>query len=145
MYLHQRENWWNFNYDKEAVMNRLGPVRAMQGLMLGRMTSLGFDFQDEAMLATMTLELVRSCEIEGEALNMEEVRSSIARRLGIDTAGLVPSSRYVDGIVEMLMDASRHYEEPLSDERLFGWHNVLFPTGRSGLYAIEVGLSLIHI
>lgn len=139
MYLHQRENWWNFNYDKEAVMNRLGPVRAMQGLMLGRMTSLGFDFQDEAMLATMTLELVRSCEIEGEALNMEEVRSSIARRLGIDTAGLVPSSRYVDGIVEMLMDASRHYEDPLSDERLFGWHNVLFPTGRSGLYAIEVG------
>lgn len=139
MYLHQRKNWWNFNYDKEAVMNRLGTVRAMQGLMLGRMTSLGFDFQDEAMLTTMSLELVRSSEIEGESLNMTEVRSSIARRLGIETAGLVSTSRYVDGVVEMLMDATQHYDTLLSDERLFGWHNVLFPTGRSGLYAIEVG------
>ncbi len=139
MYLHQKENWWNFNYDKEAIMNRLGSVRAMQGLMLGHMTSLGFDFQNEAMLTTMSLELVRSSEIEGETLNMTEVRSSIARRLGIETAGLVQTSRYVDGIVEMLMDATNHYDEPLSDERLFGWHNVLFPTGRSGLYAIEVG------
>lgn len=139
MYLHQRKNWWNFNFDKEAVMNRLGTVRAMQGQMLGRMTSLGFDFQDEAMLTTMSLELVRSSEIEGEILNMTEVRSSIARRLGIETAGLVSTSRYVDGIVEMLMDATRHYNEPLSDNRLFGWHNVLFPTGRSGLYTIEVG------
>lgn len=139
MYLHQRENWWEFQYDREAVMNRLGPVRAAQGLMLGRMASLGFDFQDEAMLATMSLELVRSCEIEGEALNLTEVRSSIARRLGINAAGLVSASRYVDGIVEMLMDATQHYDAPLSDERLFGWHNVLFPTGRSGLYSIEVG------
>ncbi len=139
MYLHQRKNWWEFQYDREAVMNRLGPVRAAQGLMLGRMASLGFDFQDEAMLATMSLELVRSCEIEGEALNLTEVRSSIARRLGINAAGLVSASRYVDGIVEMLMDATQHYDAPLSDERLFGWHNVLFPTGRSGLYSIEVG------
>ena len=139
MYLHQRKNWWEFQYDREAVMNRLGPVRAAQGLMLGRMASLGFDFQDEAMLATMSLELVRSCEIEGEALNLTEVRSSIARRLGINAAGFVPASRYVDGIVEMLMDATQHYDAPLSDERLFGWHNVLFPTGMSGLYSIEVG------
>ncbi len=139
MYLHQRENWWEFRYDMEAVMNRLGPVRAAQGLMLGCMSSLGFDFQDEAMLATMSLELVRSCEIEGESLNLAEVRSSIARRLGINAAGLIPASRYVDGIVEMLMDATQHYDAPLSDERLFGWHNVLFPTGRSGLYSIEVG------
>lgn len=120
-------------------MSRLGTVRAMQGLILGRMTSLGFDFQDEAMLTTMSLELVQSCEIEGKALNMAEVRSSIARRLGIETAGLVSTSRYVDGIVEMLMDATQHYNEPLSDERLFGWHNVLFPTGRSGLYTIAAG------
>ena len=138
MYLHQRNNWWEFNYDKEAVMNKLGPVRAKQGLILGRMFSLGFDFQDEAMLTTMSLELVRSCEIEGEVLNLTEVRSSIARRLGINTAGLVPASRYVDGIVEMLLDATQHYDQPLSDDRLFGWHNVLFPSGRSGLYAIEV-------
>lgn len=102
------------------------------------MMSLGFDFQDEAMLTTMSLELVRSCEIEGEVLNLTEVRSSIARRLGINTAGLVPASRYVEGIVEMLLDATQHYDQPLSDDRLFGWHNVLFPTGRSGFYAIEV-------
>lgn len=139
MYLHQRNNWWEFRYDKEAVMNKLGSVRAKQGLIMGRMQSLGFDFQDEAMLATMSLELVRSCEIEGEVLILTEVRSSIARRLGIDTAGLVPASRYVDGIVEMLLDATQHYDKPLTDDRLFGWHNVLFPTGRSGLYAIEVG------
>ena len=99
MYLHQRNNWWEFRYDKEAVMNKLGPVRAKQGLMLGRMLSLGFDFQDEAMLTTMSLELVRSCEIEGEVLNLTEVRSSIARRLGINTAGLVLASRYVEGII----------------------------------------------
>ena len=86
----------------------------------------------------MSLELVRSCEIEGEVLNLTEVRSSIARRLGINTAGLVPASRYVEGIVEMLLDATQHYDQPLSDDRLFGWHNVLFPTGRSGFYAIEV-------
>lgn len=102
------------------------------------MLSLGFDFQDEAMLTTMSLELVRSCEIEGEVLNLTEVRSSIARRLGINTAGLVPASRYVEGVVEMLLDATQHYDQPLSDDRLFGWHNVLFPTGRSGFYAIEV-------
>lgn len=102
------------------------------------MLSLGFDFQDEAMLTTMSLELVRSCEIEGEVLNLTEVRSSIARRLGINTAGLVPAPRYVEGIVEMLLDATQHYDQPLSDDRLFGWHNVLFPTGRSGFYAIEV-------
>lgn len=86
----------------------------------------------------MSLELVRSCEIEGEVLNLTEVRSFIARRLGINTAGLVPASRYVEGIVEMLLDATQHYDQPLPDDRLFGWHNVLFPTGRSGFYAIEV-------
>jgi len=138
MYLHQRDNWWDFKYDAQSVLNRLGDVRAKQGQMLGRMSSLGFDFQDEAMLTTMSLELVRSCEIEGESLDMSQVRSSIARRLGIETAGIVPASRYVEGVVEMLLDATQHYDKPLSDERLFGWHNVLFPSGRSGLYTIEV-------
>ena len=90
------------------------------------------------MLATMSLELVRSCEIEGEHLDLSQVRSSIARRLGMETAGIVPASRYVDGVVEMLLDATQHYDLPLTDERLFGWHNVLFPSGRSGLYTIEV-------
>ena len=100
---------------------------------------LGFEFQDEAMLSTMSMELVRSSEIEGEVLNLSEVRSSIARRLGIETGGLVAVSRYVEGVVEMLLDATQHYDKPLSDDRLFGWHNVLFPSGISGLYKIEVG------
>ena len=139
MYLHERKNWWRFQYDNEKILNLLGEVRSKQGLMLGRMSSLGFDFQDEAMLTTMSLELVRSSEIEGENLNLSEVRSSIARHLGINSAGLVPSSRYVEGVVEMLLDATQNYQKPLSDERLFGWHHVLFPTGRSGLYEIEVG------
>jgi Fic family protein len=139
MYLYERKNWWKFQYDKDQIVNLLGEVRAKQGLMLGRMTSLGFDFQDDAMLTTMSLELVRSSEIEGENLNLSEVRSSIARRLGINSAGMVPSSRYIEGVVEMLLDATQNYDKPLTGERLFGWHNVLFPTGRSGLHEIEVG------
>ena len=106
---------------------------------MGRMLSLGFVSQDEAMLSNMSLELVRSSEIEGEKLNLEEVRSSIARRLGIETAGLVPVSRYVEGVVEMQLDATQNYDKPLTHDRLFGWHNVLFPTGMSGLYRIDVG------
>lgn len=139
MFLHERKEWWKLQYDNDKIVNLLGKVRERQGLMLGRMTSLGFDFQDDAMLTTMSLELVRSSEIEGESLNLSEVRSSIARRLGINSAGMVPSSRYVEGIVEMLLDATQNYRKPLSDDRLFGWHNVLFPTGRSGMYEIEVG------
>lgn len=106
---------------------------------MGRMLSLGFVSQDEAMLSNMSLELVRSSEIEGEILNLDEVRSSIARRLGIETAGLVPVSRYVEGVVEMQLDATHNYEKPLTHDRLFGWHNVLFPTGMSGLCRIDVG------
>lgn len=120
-------------------MNELGRVRSKQGQIVGRMLSLGYDSQDEAVLSNMSMELVRSTEIEGERLNLQEVRSSIARRLGMATAGLVPSSRYVEGVVEMQLDATQHYSSPLSPERLFGWHNVLFPTGLSGLYSIEVG------
>ena len=109
------------------------------GTVIGRMLSLGFDSQDEAVLSNMSLELVRSSEIEGKELNFEEVRSSIARRLGIDTSGLIPVSRYIDGVVEMQLDATQNYDKKLSHDRLFGWHNVLFPTGMSGLYRIEVG------
>ena len=120
-------------------MNELGRVRAKQGQVLGRMLSLGFDSQDKAVLSNMSLELVRSSEIEGEKLNLDEVRSSIARRLGIATGGLVPVSRYVDGVVGMQLDATQNYDKPLTHDRLFGWHNVLFPTGMSGLYRIDVG------
>ena len=138
-YIYDNENWWQFRYDGQQIMNELGRVRAKQGIVLGRMLSLGFVFQNEAALSNMSLELVRSSEIEGERLNLEEVRSSIARRLGIETAGLVPVSRYVEGVVEMQLEATQNYDKPLSHDRLFGWHNVLFPTGMSGLYRIDVG------
>lgn len=139
LYIHDQENWWQFRYDSHAIMKELGRVRAKQGNIIGRMLSLGFDSQDEAVLSNISRELIRSSEIEGEKLNFDEVRSSIAIRLGIGTAGLVPVSRYVDGIVEMQLDATQNYNKPLSDDRLFGWHNVLFPTGMSGLYRIDVG------
>ena len=138
MYLHEGEYWWKFTYDSDKVMNELGKVRAKQGLMLGRMSSLGFDFQEDALLSTLSQELVSSSEIEGETLDRQQVRSSIARRLGIETVGMVGTSRYVEGVVEMLLDATQRYAEPLTDERLYGWHNVLFPSGMSGLYKIEV-------
>ena len=139
MYIHEHKDWWQFRYDAELVMNRLGAVRAKQGRLIGQMEALGFSVQDESTLNNMSLDLVRSSEIEGEVLNLNEVRSSIAHRLGIQMGGLIPSSRYVDGIVEMQLDATVRYDAPMSDERLFGWHNVLFPTGMSGLYRIEVG------
>lgn len=138
MYLHEYDNWWEFRYDKEQVIDELGRIRAKQGLLLGRMMSLGFDFQDEALLSALAVELTGSFEIEGENLDFNQVRSSIARRLGIETAGIVGASRYVEGVVEMLLDATLHYDKPLTDKRLFGWHNVLFPSGMSGLYQIEV-------
>lgn len=138
-YIHDYDDWWQFRYDSQRIMNELGRVRSKQGMIIGRMLSLGFDSQDEAVLSNMSMELVRSSEIEGKKLNLEEVRSSIARRLGIATAGIVPTSRYVEGVVEMQLDATQNYNKPLSSERLFGWHNVLFPTGMSGLYHIAVG------
>ena len=138
-YIHDYENWWQFRYDSMRIMNELGRVRSKQGMVIGRMLSLGFDSQDEAVLSNISMELVRSSEIEGEKLNLEEVRSSLARRLGIAMAGMVSTSRYVEGVVEMQLDATQNYNQPLSSERLFGWHNVLFPTGISGLYRIEVG------
>ncbi len=126
-------------FDSEAILPLLGEVRAMQGRLLGQMSSVGFELQDSVTLTNLSLELVRSSEIEGEVFSIDEVRSSIARRLGIACAGVVPSSRYVDGVVEMQLDATQRFAEPLTDERLFGWHNVLFPSGMSGLYKIEVG------
>ena len=94
-YIHDYENWWRFRYDSQRIMNELGRVRSRQGMIVGRMLSLGFESQDEAVLTNMSVELVRSSEIEGEKLNLEEVRSSIARRLGIETGGIVPASRYI--------------------------------------------------
>lgn len=139
MYLHQKNNWQNFRYDNDLIISILGEIRLRQGILLGKSGRLGFNVKNEKYLETLSLEIIKSSEIEGENLNIQQVRSSIARRLGINAAGLVPSERYIDGIVEMNLDATRNYDQPLTEERLFGWHNVLFPTGRSGLYKIEVG------
>lgn len=139
MYLHQRDNWWDFRYDSSAIMNRLAAVRAKQGMLLGKMNSLGFPLQDEAVLTSMAHEVIKSSEIEGEILNLNQVRSSLAKRLGFDISTSVPVSRYIEDVVEMMLDATQHYAVPMTDERLFGWHNVLSPSGISGLYKIEVG------
>ncbi|MCF2495603.1 Fic family protein [Dyadobacter chenhuakuii] len=117
----------------------LASVRHKQGKLVGRMESLGFSLQEEAVLQTLTLDAVKSNEIEGEILNADQVRSSIARRLGMDIGMLLPADRHVEGVVEMLLDATQNYKETLSEERLFGWHAALFPTGRSGMFKITVG------
>lgn len=117
----------------------LASVRHKQGKLVGRMESLGFSLQEEAVLQTLTLDAVKSNEIEGEILNADQVRSSIARRLGMDIGMLLPADRHVEGVVEMLLDATQNYKETLSEERLFGWHAALFPTGRSGMFKITDG------
>lgn len=137
MYIHQRKDWTKFTWDAEVITPLLGEVRHKQGKILGVMQGLGFRLQEETVLKTLTLDVVKSSEIEGEQLNPEQVRSSIARRLGIEIAGAVAAERNVEGVVEMLLDATQRYDEPLSDERLFGWHAALFPTGRSGMYKIK--------
>ncbi len=137
MYIHQRTGWPKFTWDAEVITPLLGIVRHKQGKILGVMQGLGFRLQEETVLKTLTLDVVKSSEIEGEQLNPEQVRSSIARRLGIEIAGAVAAERNVEGVVEMLLDATQRYDESLSDERLFGWHAALFPTGRSGMYKIK--------
>ncbi|MDR1679911.1 MAG: Fic family protein [Prevotellaceae bacterium] len=138
MYLYQQDNWTDFRWNNENLLPLLGRVRHLQGRLLGQMEHLGFPLQEEAVLMTLTLDVLKSSEIEGEMLNKEQVRSSIARRLGLEQSGLVNSSRNVDGVVEMMLDATQRYAMPLTEERLFGWHNALFPTGFSAAYKIEV-------
>lgn len=138
-YIHENPDWPNFTWDARLLEHPLAEVRHRQGLLLGRMEGLGFDLRAEATLQTLTADVVKSSAIEGENLNEEEVRSSIAKRLGIDVGGYLPARRDVDGIVEMMLDATQNYASPLTAERLFGWHAALFPTGRSGLHRITVG------
>ena len=133
IYIHQRDNWTNFIWDDSALSVPLGKVRNLQGKLTGKMEMLGFVLQQEALLETLTLDVLKSTEIEGEFLNIEQVRSSLARRLGIDIVGLVPSDRNVDGMVEMMLDATQNSQNLLTEERLFNWHVALFPTGRSGI------------
>ena len=117
----------------------LAEVRHRQGKLIGRMEGLGFNLQAEASLETLTIEVIKSSEIEGEILDVKEVRSSIARRLGLDIAGLASADRHTEGIVEMMIDATQRYREVLTQDRLFGWHTALFPTGRSGMHKIVTG------
>ena len=139
MWIHEQHNWPNFTWSAETLASKLADIRHRQGRLLGRMEGLGFELKLEATLSILTKDVVKSSAIEGEILNPEEVRSSIARRLGIDIAGLIPTSRDVDGIVEMMLDATQNFSKPLTKERLFDWHAALFPTGRSGMHKIMVG------
>lgn len=139
MYIYERSDWPKFTWDEEALASQLASVRHQQGRLLGHMEALGFSLQAEANLHTLTLDVLKTSEIEGEILDPEQVRSSIARRLGMNVAGLVFSERHVDGIVEMMLDATQGHKKPLTEERLFSWHAALFPTGRSGMSKIIVG------
>jgi len=138
-YIYEHKNWTDFTWQEKSINVVFGEVRLMQGKIIGQMNALGFSAKEEATLTALTLDIVKSSEIEGELLNFEQVRSSIARKLGINTAGLVKSSRHLDGVVSMMLDATQRFELPLTEKRIFGWHAALFPTGFSGLYKIEVG------
>lgn len=139
MYIYEHPDWPHFTWDHEKIYALLAPLRHQQGRLLGQMESLGFQFREQTVLQTLTQDVLKTSEIEGELLDSDEVRSSIARRLGIDIGDLTPTNRNVDGIVEMMLDAIRHYEQPLTKERLFSWHASLFPSGQSGLIKIKVG------
>lgn len=138
-YIYDQPEWPRFRWSHERLTARLAAVRHHQGRLIGRMESLGFALRAEATLQSLTEEVLKTSEIEGELLNKEQVRSSIARRLGMDIGALTPADRNVEGIVEIMLDATQNYQTPLTAERLFGWHAALFPTGRSGIARIIVG------
>lgn len=139
MYIHQLRQWPDFQWKEAEIGQLLAAVRHRQGRLLGRMEGLGFNLQTEANLETLTLDVLKSSEIEGEILNPDQVRSSIAQRLGIDIAGLIPTDRNVEGVVDMMLDATQLYDTPLTADRLFGWHAAMFPTGYSGTHKIITG------
>ncbi|MCP4681696.1 MAG: DUF4172 domain-containing protein, partial [Desulfobacterales bacterium] len=139
MYIHEHKEWPNFAWDQSKLIDQLAETRHFQGRLLGRMGALGFPLRVEATLQNLTQDVLQTSKIEGETLDAEQVRSSIARRLGIDL-GISPYvGRNVEGIVEIMMDATGNYDVPLTDDRLFDWHAALFPTGRSGMQRITVG------
>ncbi|MBK8684033.1 MAG: Fic family protein [Bacteroidetes bacterium] len=138
-YIYEYNNWTNFTWREIDINALFGEVRNLQGKLIGQMNMLGFATKEEATLINLTLDVIKSSEIEGEKLNYDQVRSSIARRLGINIAGLVSTNRNVEGVVEMMLDATQNYQKSLTNKRLFGWHSALFPTGHSGMHKIEVG------
>src|ERR1700737_4877105 len=135
-YIHELPNWPNFAWDQHGLGRQLAAVRHRQGRLIGRMQALGFPLREEAVLETLTEDVLKSSEIEGEILDRDQVRSSIARRLGMDAGALPPADRNVEGVVEMMLDATQKFKDRLTSERLFGWHAALFPTGRSGMRKI---------
>lgn len=139
MYIHQHKDWPNFKWDNETLLPYVSKVRNLQGKLIGRMEAMGFELREEAVLETITEDVVKSSEIEGELLNPETVRSSVAQRLGMEISGLPKDSRNVDGVVEMMTDATQKYQNLLTEDRICGWHAALFPTGRSGMHKITVG------
>lgn len=139
MWIHEHQDWPDFTWNTETLAFKLADIGYRQGYLLGQMEGLGFALRQEASLGTLTSDIVKSSAIEGERLDMQAVRSSIARRLGIEIAGLVPVSRHIEGIVEMMLDATRQSQNALTKDRLFGWHAALFPSGHSGMHRISVG------
>jgi len=137
-YIWQLPDWPSLSYDATALAAPLAQVHRAQGQLMGRMAELGMAQRDQATLQVLTQEVITTSEIEGERLSLDVVRSSIARRLGLDIGALAPSDRHVDGVVDVVLDATRNFEQPLSPERLFGWHAALFPTGYSGRVRITV-------
>jgi Fic family protein len=138
-YIYERPGWPRFRWNRERISAQLVQLRHRQGRLIGRMEGLGFQLRTEAVLHSLTEEVLKSSEIEGEKLDRGQVRSSIARRLGIDIGGLTPADRDVEGVVEMMLDATQKYDRPLTARRLFDWHAALFPTGRNGISKIRVG------
>lgn len=138
-YIYEFPNWPNFTWNERETQVLMGQVRHLQGQIMGKMSSVGFSLKSEAILGALTLDVLKSSEIEGEFLDHAAVRSSIARQLGIEEAGLTNHDRDVDGVVDMMLDATQQYSMPLTHERLYGWHAALFPTGWSGLHKIATG------
>jgi Fic family protein len=138
-YIHELPDWPRFRWDSAGLAKQLAAVRLRQGRLIGRMQALGLREQEEAVLTTLTEDVLKSSEIEGEILDRDQVRSSIARRLGMDIGALAHADQNVEGVVEMMLDATQNFKSELTDERLFGWHASLFPTGRNSMSKIIVG------
>ncbi|WP_244436505.1 DUF4172 domain-containing protein [Bacteroides timonensis] len=138
IYIWQQKDRPVFTWDDTKLSYKLGKVRNLQGKLVGKMSVLGFDLRNSAILNTLTADITKSSEIEGEILNVDQVRSSVARHLGIEIEGVPEADRYIDGVVQVMIDATQNYMQPLTDERLFNWHAALFPMGRSGAYKITV-------
>ncbi|MBN2262743.1 MAG: Fic family protein, partial [Prolixibacteraceae bacterium] len=138
-YIYEFDKWPEFTWDNNKIITILGKVRHLQGKIFGQMSALGFSIKEETILSTLTLDVLKSSEIEGEFLKQEQVRSSIAKRLGMNYAGIVNVDRNVESIVEMMLDATQRYDKPLDQERIYGWHAALFPSGWSGMHRINTG------